>query len=185
MRGFSAQHLLPGPGHHIQFCPGQIHRKGGACRITNRKPLTVRADEIGIGQAHAAGRAIPDKNHIALRVHRAKIGQLAIGRIKHARIGQLQLLQDIGRPILGEGFPHKHIHPARAEQGPERHFHRARVGGRHNAKPPIRRHAEDRFGKRNHLGQLRLGCGSAMAAPKQRAFKRGECPARTLGTGTG
>ena len=171
MRRFSAQHFLPGPGDDIQFRPGQIHRKGRAGRVTNRKPFAVGADEIGIGQAHAAGRAIPDKNHIALGINRTKIRQLAIGRIKHARIGKLQLLEHIGGPILGEGFPHQNINPARAEHGPKRHLNRARIRRRHNAKPPICRHAKDGFGKRDHLGQLRLGCRGAVAAAKQRAFK--------------
>ena len=183
MRRFPAQRLLPGPGDDIELVPRQIHGKGRRRRIANHQPLPVGSDEIRIRQPHARRGAVPGEHQIMRRINLGQVGQLAIRRAEHIGIGQLQLLDDVGRPGLGKTLKRQDIHRARPEQRPQRQFHGPGVGGRNNAKAPVIGHAKDGFGPGDHLGQPPLRGRGAMRAPKRVDRQRGERIARTLGTG--
>ena len=82
-----------------------------------------------------------------------EIGQLAVGRVEHARVLELQLLDDVGDPALAEALPGQHVDAARAEQRPQRHLDRAGIGGGHDAEAIILGHAEQRARAVEHFLQ--------------------------------
>ncbi len=167
VRRLAAQHLLPGPGHDIELVPRQRHREGGRGGVADRQALAVGGDPVAVGNAHARGGAVPGEHHVACEIDRGEVGQLAVGRLQHARIRQLELLDDVVRPAGAEAFEGQDIDAAGAEQRPQRHLDRAGVGRRHDAELPVGRHAEDGARAVDHLGEARLrlawrdGCGRA------------------------
>ena len=80
-----------------------------------------------------------------------EIGQLAIGRLDGADVGELQLLDHIGHPAVAEAFPGEHVDAARAEQRPHRHLDGAGVGGRHDADAVVGRHLQHFAGQVDRL----------------------------------
>ena len=110
MPAFAAQHLLPGEGDDIEFVPGQIHREGGRGRIANGQAFAVRGDPIAVRHAHARRGAVPQEDDVvAWGPSVFQIGQLAIAGFDDARVFQLQLLDDVGDPILAEALPGEHV----------------------------------------------------------------------------
>ena len=79
MGGFAAERLLPGEGHHIELAPFQRLREGGGGRVANGQAGPVGGDPVGIGDAHARGRAVPGEHHVACRIDLAQVGQFAVG----------------------------------------------------------------------------------------------------------
>ena len=78
VRGFAAQHLLPGEGHDIEL--GQIERlrERGGGRVADRQALAVGRDPVGVRHAHAGGRAVPGEDDVGVAVDLRQIGQFAV-----------------------------------------------------------------------------------------------------------
>ena len=92
---------------------------------------------------------------------------------------------DIQRPARAEALPRQHIDAARAEQGPQRDFHGAGIGGGHDRKPPVLRHAEQPAAPVDDLRQLFLAGRGAVGAPHQGSGQHGGRPSRPLGARPG
>jgi hypothetical protein len=73
-----------------------------------------------------------------------EIRQLAVRRLQRARVGQLQLLGDVGRPAFTETLPGEHVHRPLTQQRPERRLNGAGIRGRHDGDFVVSRNAEDR-----------------------------------------
>ena len=54
VRGFAAQHLLPGEGGDIELVPGQVHREGGAGGVADGDAFAVGGNPVAVGHLHAA-----------------------------------------------------------------------------------------------------------------------------------
>ncbi len=185
VRGLAAQHLLPGEGHHIELVERQRLRERGRGSVADREPGTVGLDPVAVRHAHARRSAVPGEHHVVGEIDLAQVRQLAIGRLQHAGVLELELLGDVGDPALAEAFPGEHVDAARAEQGPQRHLDRAGVGRRHDADAIAGRHLQDFTGEVDgalELGLARLG---AVRAADQRVLEDLEVPARALGAGPG
>ena len=185
MRTLAAHHLLPRKGNDIELGPVEVlgkHRAGG---VANRQPCAISRNPVGIGHARARCRAVPCEHHIGISAHRGKVGQFAIGCLQQANIGQFELLLNVIRPASAKTFPGQHIHRARAQQRPQRHFNGACVGGGHDAQPVIGGQAQQRMGFGANISQLRFGRRSAVAAAQKGARGHGiGRPAGAFGTGT-
>ncbi len=66
MRGFAAQHLLPGESGGIELVPGQIHRKRRRGGVADGDAIAVGGNPITIGNLHARGGAVPQKDGVAI-----------------------------------------------------------------------------------------------------------------------
>ena len=100
------------------------------------RPFRVALDPVGIGHANARRGAVPREHDVAVEIDLGEIGELAIGRDHGPHIVELQLVDDVGHPVLAESVPGEHVDAARAsEQRPECDLHRARVGGEDDADP--------------------------------------------------
>ena len=118
MRGFAAQHLLPGEGHDIELVPGQFHRKGSRSRIADGQAFTGIGNPVAISQLHAAGGAIPHKHRVMRRIVLRHVRQLTVRRLEGARVLELELLDRVGDPVFGKAFPGEQVHGTRAQQRP-------------------------------------------------------------------
>src|SRR5690606_19877319 len=135
--------------------------------------------------AHARGGGVPGGGDVARDIALAEVGQLAVGGAQHARVLDLQLLRDVGDPALAEAFPGEEIDAARAEEIPERHLDRARVGRGHDRDAPLGGKAEDPARALEHLLEPRLACLGAVRAADERVLERGKAPLGVLGAGSG
>ena len=132
MRGLAAEHLLPGEGDDVELVPRHVigkHRRG---RVADRETRAVVGDPAAIGNARTGGGAVPGEDNVIGPVDRREIGNLAIGRVQHIGV-QFQLLVHVGDPALTEAFPGEHRDAAGTQEGPHRHFDRARVRARDDA----------------------------------------------------
>ena len=132
MTALPAQHLLPGEGCDIELGKIEPLGEGRRRRVAQGQPLAAGGNEAAIGHAHARGRAVPGEHHIAIKIDSAKICNCAIRRIEHTRIVQLELLDHIGHPARAERLPGQHVDAPCAQNRPHGHFHRTRVGCRHD-----------------------------------------------------
>src|SRR6185369_16859458 len=104
VRGLAAERLLPAEGADIDFGPIDVLREGGRGRIANRKADAVGGEPLGVGDANAAGRAVPSEHDIALRLDPLEFANLAI--IGGADFGvEIELLGDIGDPAGAKTLP--------------------------------------------------------------------------------
>ena len=185
MRGFAAQHLLPGERDDIQLVPGQIHRKSGAGGVADGQAFAVGGNPIAIGHLHAAGGAVPHKHRVMGGIVLAEIGDFAIRRLEDTGVFEFELLHRVGDPVFGKTFPGKQVHRAGAQKRPQRHLDGAGIGGRHNAQPVIGGQAQKLLGAVDRILELGFAGFGAVGASHQRAFE-GFCrPARPLGAGSG
>ena len=185
MRSLAAEHLLPGEGDDIELGPVEMLREGGRGGVADRQTLAIRRNEVAIGHAHARRGAVPGEDDIAVEIDALQVRKRPIGCLDDADIRQFQLLLDVGDPGLAEAFPGDHVDAACAQQRPHRHFHRAGVGGRHDADAVIGRHLQDLAGEVDGRLQFRLADGGAMRAAERRVGEGGGRPARALGAGAG
>ena len=185
MRALSAQHFLPGKGHHIELAVIEFLGKGCRRGVANSQSFALCRDEPAIGNPYAGSRAIPGEDHIAAEIHIGKIGQFAIGRFENPHIGQLQLLGDIGDPALAKTLPGKHVDAALAQKRPQCHLHGAGVGRRHDAYPVAFGNLKNLARQPDGLGKLGLAFLGAVRAAQQGVVERFRRPARALGAGSG
>ena len=89
----------------------------------------------------------------------------------HARVLQLELLDDVGDPALAEALPGEHVDAARAEQRPQRHLDGAGVGGRHDADAVVGRHFEHLARQIDRAFELGLAGLGAVRAPERSVFE--------------
>ena len=174
MRALAAQHLLPGEGDDIEFRKVEALRERRRGGVANGQSAAVGRNEIGIGNAHARGRAVPGEHHVAIEIDRREIGQPAVVGFDDARVGELELLHHIGDPAGAKTFPGDHVDAARAEQRPQRHLDGAGVGGRHDADPVVGRHLKDFAGELDRpleLGLADTWRGASGRARKYRALQ--------------
>ena len=101
-----------------------------------------------------------------------EIGQFAVGRLQHARVLELELLDDVGDPAFAETFPGEHVDGARAEQRPQRHLDRAGVGAGRDADAIVGGNAENFARQVDRVFQLGLAELGAMRAAERRVFER-------------
>jgi hypothetical protein len=164
MRRLTAHHLLPGEGGHIELVPGQVLRKGRACRVADRQARAIAGIASPFGQAHAAGRPVPGEHHVGVEIDLRKIDDLAVLRRLHLGL-ELQLLDHIRDPARAEAFPGEHRAGPCAQHRPHGHFDGARVGGRDDADAVVRRHAKDLARRLDGGLQLGLADGGACERP--------------------
>ena len=184
VRRLAAQHLLPGPGDDVELVPWQIHREDAGGRIANRQALAIGFDPIAVRDAYARGRAVPREDHVAIGVDLREIGNLAVRRAEDAQILDLELLLDIGDPAFAEAFPGQRVDAARAEQRPEDHLDRARIGGRRDGEAVIFRHPQKGARAGDDFLEAGLAELRAMRAPEQRILQRRHGITGALGTRT-
>ena len=158
--------------------------EGRRGRVADGQAGAVGGDPVGVRHADAAGRAVPGEDHVAGRIDAAEVGDLAV--VGGADVGvELQLLDDIGHPACAEAFPGEHGDRARAEQRPDRHLHRAGVGGRDDAEPVVGGKPKQRVRALDRLGEPRLAERRSVRPAERARVEKFERPARRLGAGTG
>ncbi len=54
--------------------------------------------------------AVPGEDQVLGRIDLGGVGQLAVGRVEHLHVGQLQLLGHVGDPVLAEGLEGQQLH---------------------------------------------------------------------------
>ncbi len=185
MRGFAAQHLLPGEGDDIEL--GAIerlreHRRG---RVADGQAFAVRRDPVGVRHPHARGRAVPGEDHVGGEIDLAEVGQLAVRRLQHRGVLELELLDDVGDPAFAERFPGQHGHRPRAEQRPQRHLDRAGIGGRHDADAIVGGNLQHFAGEIDGALELRLADLGSVRAAEGCVGEGLQAPAGALGAGAG
>ncbi len=105
VRRLAAHDLLPGEGGDIDLRPVDGLRKDGGGGVGKRQAAAVGRDPIAVRHAHARGGAVPGEDDVAVEVDGAKVGQAPVVRFKHARVGELQLADDVDDPALAEVLP--------------------------------------------------------------------------------
>ena len=181
MTALAAQNLLPGEGDDIELGEIEVLRKSSRGRVADRQTLAVSRNEIGIGNAHAGGGAVPGEDHVAVEIDVGKVRAARHNRrFELAGVLELELLDDIGDPASAEAFPGNHVDAALAEQRPERHFDGAGVGSRHDADAVIRRHVQNFTGKVDGLLQLGLADLGAVRPAERGIGKRFKRPTGAL-----
>ena len=141
----------------------QIVRPCAVGRRSSRRSGT-RTPEVVPFQVNTTSR-----DEVDLR----EIGQLAVARLEHAHVVELELLEDVGDPALAEALPGQHVDAARrraATTAPSRPRRcrtpaRCRCGSRRGS---------PRIGARpvDHLGEPGLAVGGAVrAAERRRCFR--------------
>ena len=183
MLRLAAEHLLPGEGRDIELRPVDRLREHGRGRVANGQSLAVGGNPIGVRHAHARGGSVPGEHHVAVEIDLAQIRQVAVRCEQSARVGQLELLDDVDDPFAAERFPGEHVDAARPEQRPERHLDRARVRRRHDGHAIIGGKLEQLTRSRERKREPLLRLGLAVVAAEQRAAEPVERPARMLGAG--
>ena len=185
VRGFAAEHLLPGEGEDIDLVPGDLLRKHGRGRIDERKPFAICGNPVAVGHAHARGGAVPGEEHVAAEIDLGEVGQLAVVGLDGAQVFQLELLGGIRHPALAEAFPGQHVDAALTEHGPHGHLEGAGVGGGHDGAQVAGRKAEQRLGLVDGELEARLAFLGAVRAAEERVFEFLGGPAGALGAGAG
>ena len=143
MLPLAAKHLLPGEGNNVELRPVEFLREGGGGGVAERQAFAVSGDPVRIRNADAGGRAVPGEDHVVLEIGLGKIGQRAVGRIVYAHVLELELLGDVGGPVLAEALPDQHVDAARAEHGPHGHLEGAGIGARDDADQVIGGYAQN------------------------------------------
>ena len=80
VRGLSAQRLLPGERHDVEFWPVETlceSRRGG---VADRQAFSVRWDPVGVGHADAGRRAVPGKDDVVVEIDTLEVRQFTVGR---------------------------------------------------------------------------------------------------------
>ena len=98
MRAFPAQHLLPGPGDHVQLVPRNVHREYRRGGVADGEPGAVRGDPVAVWNSYAGGGSVPGENDIAGPIHCVEIGKLAVIGFEDAQVFQLELALAVGWP---------------------------------------------------------------------------------------
>jgi hypothetical protein len=127
MAALAAQNLLPREGRDVDLGPVDVIGEHGAGGVGEGQALAVGRDPFGVGNAHAAGGAVPGEQNVARPVDLVQIGELTIIGADHRGV-QLELLHHIGDPAFAKAFPRKGGHFAGAQHRPHRHFKGAGVG---------------------------------------------------------
>src|SRR5213075_1016809 len=104
MRRLAAERLLPAEGADIDLGPVDRLSEGGRGRVANGEAAAVGGDPIGIGDPHAAGRAVPGDDQVAGRIDTGQVGDFAIAGGPDFGI-ELELPGDVGDPALTEALP--------------------------------------------------------------------------------
>ncbi len=156
MRAFPAQHFLPGPGDHIQLVPRNVHREDGRGGVADGESGPVRGDPVAVGNPHAGSGSVPGEDDVVRPVHLVQIGELAVIGLEDAQVFQLELVLAVAGPAAAKTLPCQDVHAAFAEQRPERHFDRARVGGGNDSEYVRRGNAQHFFAALDDFRQLVL-----------------------------
>ncbi len=185
MGRFAAHHLLPGVGDHIELVPLEVLGEGRRGGVADHHAFAVVGDEVGVGHARAGRGAVPGEHQVGVRADPRQVRQLAEGGGQRLGLRQLQLLDDVGDPVLGEALPGGHLHGALAQHGPHGHLDGPGVGRRHDADQEVVGDLEHLTGQVDGLLQARLHVPGAVVAAEQGAFEVFEGPAGALGAGAG
>ena len=185
MGALPAQHLLPRVGYDIELVPGQRHGEHGGGCVANGQAGAVGGDPIAVGNLDARGGAVPGEDDVVVEVNARQVCNLAVTRFDLVHVGQLELLDDIGNPARTEGLPGQYIDAALPEQRPQRHLHRARVGGRHDRNPVALGQTQNtrRLGTRQ--AERLLAQRRAMRTAQRVELQRRDVVARTLAARAG
>ena len=68
VRRLAAERLLPGEGDDVELGPIEVLREGGGGRVADRQALAVGGDPVGVGHAHAGGRAVPGEDDVVVEI---------------------------------------------------------------------------------------------------------------------
>jgi hypothetical protein len=96
------------------FAPIQALRENARSRVANGEALPVRRDPVGVRHPHTRCGSVPGKDDVAGKIDLGKIRQVTVGRLHDTDVVKLQLFDDIGHPILPEGFPSQDVDATRA-----------------------------------------------------------------------
>ena len=78
------------------------------------RPCAVGRDPVGVRHAHARGGAVPGEHHVGLPDRPwTRSGKLAVRRLQHRHVLELELLLDVADPAFAERFPGQHGDRAR------------------------------------------------------------------------
>ena len=185
MLPLAAQHLLPRVRDHVELGHGHVHGEDGRGGVADDQTVVLVGYPGRVGHPHARGGAVPGEDHVTAEVHLGQIGDLPVVGRKHAHIGELELLGDVGDPALPEALPGQHVHAAGPEQRPEGHLHRPGVGGRHEADAIVVGNAQKRARTVEHLLDAGLALFRPVRTPDESALESGRAPTRALGAGAG
>ena len=179
MRRLAAQRLLPAEGADIDPLPVDVLGERRRGRVANGEAGAVGRNPVRIMHSDTARRAVPREDDVARGIDAREVGDLAI--IGGADVGvELELLRDVGHPAGPEALPRQHRHRPRAQQRPDRHLHRAGVGGRDDAEPVIGGELQQRMGAVDSIGKLRLADRAAVRASERRGVELVRAPAGRL-----
>jgi hypothetical protein len=167
------------------FSKIQRLRESRARRVADRQPGAVGGDPPAIRHPHARCGAVPGEHHVAGEIHLGEVGQLAVIRLDDPYVREAELLHHIRNPAGAKALPGEHVDAARAEQRPQRHFHRTCIGRGNDADAVVRRNAKDAAGLVDGFLEARLARLGAMRPAEQRTLKNLGGPARPLGGGAG
>ena len=182
VRRLAAQHLLPGPGHHIEPVPGQRHGEGGGGGVADRQALRAPA---GI-QAPSGGRRTPEVVPFqANTTSRDQIDRREVGqRCRRARRARARPAASAA-PVMsaaqacGEALERQHVdrRAGRAATTAPSRPRRCRRPGTMPSRQPagMPSMARERL---DHLGQPRLRLRRPVAAAEQGARERGRASSR-------
>ena len=84
MRGFAAQHLLPGEGHDIELGPVELLRERRRGGVADGQAFAVGRDPVGVGHAHAGGGAVPGEDDVGVGSTLREVGDFAIAGMQLA-----------------------------------------------------------------------------------------------------
>ena len=186
VRGFAAQHLLPGERHHIELGEIEFLRESRRGGVADGQALAVGSDPVGILDAHTGGGAVPGEHHVAgFRIDLREVRQLAIIGRCDAGVVELELLGHIRDPAFAEAFPGEHLDRAGSEHRPQRHLDRAGIGGGHDADAVIGRNLQDFAGQVDGALQARLAELRPVRAAQRVGFEIFERPSGALRAGAG
>ena len=165
--------------------------QSSACANTAEVASHIVSPSRSAGMKSAEGTRTPDvvpfqmKTTSREKIDGGEVGQLAVGRHVRTRIGDLQLAQDVGDPVLAEGFPGDDVDAALAEQAPQRHFDGAGVGAGRDRDQMGLGDPQNLAGQRKRLAQLGEAGRRAMRATEQGVVQGFGGPAGALGAGAG
>ena len=143
----AAEHLLPGEGHDIELVE-MAASWAKAAEVASQMVRPARSAGIAspVRHTHAGRGAVPGEHHVMRSGfdRRDRSGKNAIGRLRCSPTSSASFncLTDIGHPsgLPKDSQASRSAQAARAEQRPQRHFHGAGIGGRHDADAVAVRH---------------------------------------------
>ena len=185
VRGLAAQRLLPGEGHHIEL--GPVERPGRRRRWWRRRssmPSRSAAMKSAFGTRTPEVVPFQVNTRSASRAHLGQVRQLAVGRVEHLGV-ELQLLDDVGHPVLAEALEGQQLHRPRAQHRPHGHLHGAGVGAGHDADQVVVGDLQHLAGAVDGFLQARLAELGAVRAAEDGALQVFGGPAGALGAGAG